>query len=268
MKRLMKRRGAALATDDLDLNGAKLRPVDDDDSVDSRLDQDDPKGDVGIEELLRDLLGALGIVIGSTTTEAEFKRALYEAAMTKIRELTGNGGGTGGKQSSPNPLMTGHTSDLREEVAPAAFSLQQTLARIERIADPHQKSIALALADAIPLAARQKEEQARQTAWQREARVNEAKGRRQQVIERCLKLNPGALHEINVLLNAPSAAFSVDDTGTVKDPMQQRLESLLQRLQEERLAARTKPTPATKDNLAEAESALVRALCRGYSEVM
>ena len=106
-------------------------------------------GKVNMEVLLQDLLAALGVNVPPDTDKQDFKRALYAAALTKVQELT-NQGGQGGaspqgpksiknRRWAPNPILTGQTEGLQEEQQPIYLSLEE----INKIADPTDKSIEL-----------------------------------------------------------------------------------------------------------------------------
>src|SRR4051794_35197114 len=55
----------------------------------------DSSGKINTEQLLSDLLRALGIHLPNTGG-ADFKTSLYQAAMQKLRDLTGTAGGRSG----------------------------------------------------------------------------------------------------------------------------------------------------------------------------
>lgn len=64
----------------------------------------DSAGDVQMEELLCDLLQALGVPMPDESNPTEFKRHLYEAAMSKIKELTSHGmAAQASKGNQPDP---------------------------------------------------------------------------------------------------------------------------------------------------------------------
>ena len=92
----------------------------------------DQPGDIGMEELLCDLLQALGVPMPDESNEHEFQRHLYEAVMSKIKELTSKGM-SGDKSNMPDqnqpPGANPHTSQpnplIQQEQQPMYMSLDE-----------------------------------------------------------------------------------------------------------------------------------------------
>ena len=222
----------------------------------------DASGKVDMERLLCDLLRALGIDLPTNTDKAEFKKELYAAAMRTISERTGKGkrpGGTSSAGASGNPLIPGASA----EVEPMYLALN--ISTIEGIADPTARQIALSLATELDRLHHDRREAARSAQRLSEAQLSEARSRRQTVINRILRLAPAVQRELEDMLNAPSMAFSVDDSGTTTDPAEATLATLERRVTEQnphltsiQAAAQSVALPAPNEEAAVA--ALSRAM--------
>lgn len=199
-------------------------------------DEEAPTGDLEMEEILTDLMGALGVHLPKNLPPEQFKRQLYEAVMTKVRELTGQGAGAKAGdigKGTPNPLMTGEDTDnnplLQQEAQPMFFSTD---------------GVALSLLDKEIGHRAQQARHAATVARRREQLVAVARGKRTAQVNRILAAYPDARAEVEAVLNGADAgsggmAFSVDDSsGTVRDAALDHLQALEQEL------ARRFPTEA------------------------
>jgi hypothetical protein len=197
-------------SDDLDLDGG-----------DEAEDFGDQNGDVSMEELLADLLGALGIHLERSGGEEAFKRSLYNATMTKIHELTGKAQGQGDKMSKPNtPPNQGQPNPLvpQQEQQPMYMSLEE----INKLPDP-MRGVALAMhAENVKLRTAL-DANAKQTASLQAAKLAEENAKRASRVELLKKCMPSIKADLDAMLALPSMALSMGEGGAVVDPMAQML---------------------------------------------
>jgi hypothetical protein len=180
----------------------------------------DPKGDVSMEELLCDLLGALGIHCERNGGEAEFKRALYNAAMTKIHELTNGGQGQDNKpanqtspaQQQPNPL-------IHQEQQPMYMSLDD----INKIDNPVMKSMALSMYNENVKLRGELDATAKITNSLRDVKLKEENAKRASRVAMLSRLSPRVKADLDAMVALPAMALSMGDGGAVVDPMAQVL---------------------------------------------
>jgi len=186
----------------------------------------DKHGDVGMEELLCDLLCALGVMMPQGVGEGEFKRALYEAAMSKIYELTSkaqaqtdaSAQATRANTTSPagnnpnNPL-------IQQEQQPMYMSLED----INKITDPTMKSVALSMYNENVKLRAELDANAKVTASLRDAKLKEAGAIRSTRVALLSKLSPKVKADLDAMLALPSMALSMGEAGAVVDPMAQVL---------------------------------------------
>lgn len=193
----------------------------------------DSHGDVRMEELLCDLLNALGVYMPENVGEAQFKRALYEAAMGKIRELAAKGqtmpdqtvnkgaqnaaGNTTSPagNTSPNPL-------IQQEQQPMYMSLEE----IHKITDPTMRTIALSMYTENVKLRTEMEQSKKITDSLRDARLKEATAKRAQRIAMISKLSPSLKGDLEAMQAGAGFALSMGDGGSVVDPMEQTLAML------------------------------------------
>lgn len=214
----------------------------------------DKDGQVNVTTLLADLLGALGIVLdGSAKTEAQFKQNLYKAAMSKVRELTGEGSaGTTTPSKQPNPLIAGgkvNPADLRTEEQPMHFSTGQISDLANNFTDPNAANAALSLAIEAENLARQKEEDAYAAEKARQARINTVIARRQPVIDRIIKITGPTrtvMDQIDAITNGAGAQAALSH-GNGTDPALSQLEQLERRLRSEQGVALSSEPITTGD---------------------
>lgn len=186
----------------------------------------DRAGDLRMEEILCDLLNALGIYMPENVGEAEFKRSLYEASMGKIRELTSKaqmgdpanpanpqqpnapkplGAGAGGQ---PNPI-------LQQEQQPMYMSLEE----INKITDPSMRSIALSMHGEVERLRAENASNAKVTNSLRDSKLKDATAARDSRIMLLSKRSPSAKADLEAMKALPSMALSLGESGEVIDPM-------------------------------------------------
>lgn len=185
----------------------------------------DGMGDVKMEELLCDLLTALGIQMPDNVGEAQFKRALYEAAMNKIKELTSQaqaqtdasamaGASNTTSPAGANPLQAG----VQQEQQPMYMSLED----INKLPDP-MKGVALAMYAENQKLRGEIDASKKITDSLRDAKLKEAGTARAGRVAVLSRLSPKVKADLEAMLALPSMALSMGDGGTVVDPMAQTL---------------------------------------------
>lgn len=181
----------------------------------------DPAGDVKMEELLCDLLQALGVPMPDESDEANFKRHLYEATMSKIKELTSKGmtkdesgpdqnlpPGQQPNASKPNPL-------IQQEQQPMYMSLDD----INKITDSTMKNVALSMYNENVKIRAEAEADRQKLASLNDAKLREEQAKRQQRIDMLGRLSPKVKGDLATMVAMPGMALSMGDGGTVVDPM-------------------------------------------------
>lgn len=213
-------------------------------------------GAIDMTELLADLLGALGIDLPATSSDADFKRELVSAAMAKLKELTGAAGASrsAGDESPTNPLIAGrHTNDLQVEQQPMYMSLNnddlaaaiaramtgggaeatgltgddlgRIAAEAERrgeVLSPEAQRIALSLGGEAERLQRERGRAEERAARQREERLNAMYARRDERVSRLVQRWPQCQARLCAALSEPSMAFSADSDA---DPAEAVLKS-------------------------------------------
>ena len=209
-----------------EMDGSEVE-MDTDSSDDSNIDLEpfnDPAGDVSMEELLCDLLGALGIHCEKTGNEEMFKRSLYNAAMTKIHELTGKAQGEEDRTNPPGqppntPNSGGQQNPLiQQEQQPMYMSLEE----INKLPEP-MKGVALAMYAENQKLRVEMDASKKITDSLRDAKLKEAAVSRTSRVALLGKLSPRAKVDLEAMLALPSMALSMGDGGAVIDPMSQTL---------------------------------------------
>lgn len=178
-------------------------------------------GDVSMEEVLCDLLRALGVDCQHDGNEEQFKRNLYMAAMKKVHDLTNKGmnpdqpqpgqvnkGNPPGNQ--PNPIIT-------QEQQPMYMAL--SLEDINKLEDPNLKAVALSMYTEREVMKKKIEGLEAQTLKQ----AGEVRAAR---VARLSAVSPKVKADLDALLAQPSMALSMGDGGVVVDPMEQTLKIL------------------------------------------
>ena len=193
----------------------------------------DPAGDVSMEELLCDLLGALGIHCEKTGNDDHFKRALYNAAMTKIHELTGlaqNDGMDPNRTNPPGqppnapppPEQPGQTNPLiQQEQQPMYMSIED----INKLPEP-MKNVALSMYNENLKLRAEVDANAKTANSLRDAKIKEENAKRTARVLIIGRMSPSVKADLEAMIAAPSMALSMGDGGAVMDPMEQTLNML------------------------------------------
>lgn len=206
-------------------------PDDGDESNDDTVDLapfNDPAGDVSMTEILCDLLGALGIQCEHDGDEATFKRSIYNAAMTKIHELTGKAQNDGKDPNRTNPpgqppnnpkqqgqKMTAQPNPLiQQEQQPMYMSLDD----INQLPDP-MKGVALAMYNENQRLRAEMNAAKKITDSLRDGKIREATQAREKRVAVISRLSPRVKEDLDAMLKMPSMAMSMGDSGNVIDPM-------------------------------------------------
>lgn len=189
----------------------------------------DSDGDINIYEVLCDLLDAVGIPMPTGVGEENFTQALYEATMAKVKGATPGAS----DMSNPDPNNPGNKPPVQQEAPPLYMSL--SLEDINKISDPGQKAVALAVHG---LRTRQ-EELAKENASLKNGAMSQAKARRQVRLDRLKgKLPKERFDKVQKL--AEGMGFAMSAEGVVQDMM----EAMLEVLEEERDLPALLTTPA------------------------
>lgn len=215
-------------SDDLDLDSEGAD--EDEDGLPDSLEGED--SDIGMEELLCDLLGALGIHLEHGGDPDQFKRELYNAAMTKIHELTGKVQSSqdpnkpnrtnppGQPPNNPKPGQPGQPNPIiQQEQQPMYMSLDD----INKISDPTMKNIALSMySENAKLRAEADADRKKLNALNA-TKLREEDARRRSRVALLGKVSPGAKAELDAMMALPEMALSIGDDGQVVDPMAKTL---------------------------------------------
>lgn len=240
----------------------------------------DQTGDVAMEELLCDLLNALGVQMPENVGEAEFKRALYEATMTKIKELTGKAQAAtdaGAQQSAANkapagPGGAGSNPLVQQEQQPMYMSQNvsqaMSLEEINKLPEP-MRAFALSMYTDRQRMQAELDAAKKVTDSLRDAKLKEADAARRQRVALLSRISPGTKSDLDAMLALPSMALSMGDGGTVVDPMAQTL-AVLEKglaaiprlLTTEASALSVQPQPSDGEMSAEAIDAMADDLAR------
>ncbi len=232
------------ADDDIDSDGdddpnANQFASDDDQDADGKpdaaedLESTDPsQSGIAMEELLCDLLQALGVPMPDESNEQEFKKHLYEAVMSKIKELTSEGMGKqkdknlpdGPDQnkppsqqpnaSQPNPL-------IKQEPQPMYMSLEE----INRLPDP-MRGVALAMYQENVKLRNEMNADRKRLDSLNDAKLREENAKRNYRINLISRLSPRVKPDLDAMLANPNMALSMGEGGTVVDPMAHTLAML------------------------------------------
>jgi hypothetical protein len=190
----------------------------------------DPAGDVTMEELLCDLLNALGVQMPDNVGEAEFKRTLYDATMAKIKELSAKG--LAGKEDETTQLNKdannaaanttspgGNNPLIQQEQQPMYMSLDD----INKITDSTMRTIALSMYNENVRLRSEMETARKTTDSLRDAKLKEATAARANRVAMLSRLSPKVKADLDAMIGQPAMALSMGDGGTVIDPMAQTL---------------------------------------------
>lgn len=201
------------------------------------VDAPDDPTDVTMEELICDLLGALGVHIEHSGDPEQFKRELYNAVMTKIHDLTGKGQQNGQPQpnranppgqppNNPRPGAgkpgQGTNPLIQQEQQPMYMSLND----IAKISDPTMKSIALAMYNENKRLRAEMEASGKVASSLRDAKLREAAAKRAERVAWLGRMSPKVKADLDAMLSLPAMALSLGDEGEVVDPMASTLQVL------------------------------------------
>lgn len=181
----------------------------------------DAASDVGMEEVLADLLGALDIHVDKSPDPTAFKRSLYNAAMTKIHELTAKGRAGDDDPNRDNPPGQ-PPNDPNKPPNPLIQQEQQpmymSLADIDRLPDP-VKGLALSMYHENAKATAKTAALEKKLNSLNAAKLNEERVKRTQRVLVLGRMSPRVKADLDAMLDMPSMALSIGDGGTVIDPM-------------------------------------------------
>jgi hypothetical protein len=225
----------------------------------------DSGSDVKMEELLCDLLQALGVPMPDMSNEHEFKRHLYEAVMSKIKELTSKGMGQQGTPPDQNQPPTQQPNASQAQSNPLIQQEQQpmymSLEDINKIADPTMKNIALAMYNENVKIRAEAEADRKKLASLNDAKLREEVAKRQQRVFLLGRVSPKVKADLEAMVALPAMALSMGDGGAVVDPMASTLAVLEKGLADmptllttERSALSVHPQPTDETMLTEARA--------------
>lgn len=218
-------------------------PRDNDPTNDDTIDLPplgDKAGDVSMEEVLCDLLRALGVDCQHDGDEQQFKRNLYAAAMKKVHELTSKGmnkeeqpkpGAVNqGKPSSPNqqtnPLLQQEQQPMYMGISTMSDKVSLSLEDINKITDPTMRTIALSMFSENAKLRADMEDSRKISESLRAAKLKEANDLRTQKINLLGKISPNIKSELDTMVALPNMALSMGEGGTIVDPMAQTISML------------------------------------------
>ena len=195
----------------------------------------DQAGDVKMEELLCDLLNALGVMMPDCVGESEFKRALYEATMAKIKELAAKGLASGDANAqaaganTTSPAGQGQANPIiQQEQQPMYMSLED----INKIPDLTMKNIALSMYNENVRLRGEVDLSTKTANSLRDSKLKEENTKRNNRVAMLGKLSPRVKADLDMMLALPSMALSMGEGGAVVDPMEHTLAVLEKGLQD------------------------------------
>jgi hypothetical protein len=240
-------------------DGAAVPPPDDGGLGGAMDPLADAGGDVKMEELLCDLLQALGVPMPDMSNEHEFKRHLYEAVMSKIKELTSKGmGDIGAPDQNQPPTQQPNASQpgggqnplIQQEQQPMFMSLEE----INKLPDPTMKNVALSMYAENQKLRAEMDSSKKVAEGLRDAKLKEAAAARDSRIALIGKVLPSAKADLDAMVKLPGMALSMGEGGAVVDPMAQTLAVLdkavaniptLHQLEQSALSVAPHPTDGT-----------------------
>ncbi len=222
-----------------DETGADGLPGTGDDNMIDMPPLGDKAGDVSMEEVLCDLLRALGVDCTHDGDEAQFKRNLYAAAMKKVHDLTSKGmgkeedpkpgainqgkppGSPGMGGAQPNPLVQQEQQPMYmgdNMTTPVALSLED----INKLPDP-MRGFALSMYAENQRIRAEAEVDRKKLNALNDSKLKEESLKRQQRIAMISRVSPKVKADLEAMMALPHMALSMGDGGTVVDPMHQTL---------------------------------------------
>lgn len=186
----------------------------------------DKAGDVSMEEVLCDLLRALGVDCQHDGDEQQFKRNLYSAAMKKVHELTSKGMNKE-EQPKPGQVNKGNPASAQQGGNPVVQQEQQpmymSLEEISKITDPTFKAFAMSVYNDKVKADAKAGEAEKLINSLRDAKLKEEDAKRKQRVAMLSKLSPRVKTDLEAMLALPSMALSMGEGGSIVDPMSDTL---------------------------------------------
>lgn len=236
----------------------------------------DKAGDVSMEEVLCDLLRALGVDCTHDGDEAQFKRNLYSAAMKKVHDLTSKGmgkeenpkpgeinkgnpaGAPGMGGAQPNPLVQQEQQPMYMGIDNMAASL--SLEDIQKISDPTMRTIALSMYTENQKSKAENEALAKKVSSLQDVQIKGEAAKRASRVALLSKVSPKLKADLEAMVANPGFALSMGDGGTVNDPMAQTLDLLEKQLGNlpalltaESAALNVQPHPKDGDEMSQEE---------------
>lgn len=175
--------------------------------------------DMEMETLLSDLLSILGVAMPATVGKADFKQALYKAAMLKIKELS-----TSTKPPPvPQPGNPSPANKSRNPIVQEQQPMYMNLEEINKIPDETMRNIALSMYNENVKLRGELELNSKATASLRDAKLAEENAKRRLRVERLGRILPSVKADLAAMEALPAMALSLGDSGIVTDPMGQTI---------------------------------------------
>lgn len=227
-----------------DETGADGLPGTGDDNMIDMPPLGDKAGDVSMEEVLCDLLRALGVDCQHDGDEAQFKRNLYAAAMKKVHDLTSKGmnkeetpkpgainqgkppGSPGQPGSQPNPLVQQEQQPMYMGID---MSATMSLEDINKLEGP-LKAVALSMYAENQKAIARAEASEKKVKALEDTEIKKKVTERNQRIAILSRMSPKIKADLEAMAGNQSFALSMGDGGAVNDPMAQTLDLLEKQL--------------------------------------
>ncbi len=178
----------------------------------------DKAGDVTMEEVLCDLLRALGVDCEHNGDEAQFKRNLYMAAMQKVHELT-NKGMNKDQEIKPGEVNKGNPPGANPLVQQEQQPMYMSLEDINKISDPNLKGVALSMYT-------QNEVNKKKIENLEKSKIDDSNKVREQRIAKLSRVSPNVKVDLEKMKAMPNMALSIGEDGSVIDPMEPTLAML------------------------------------------
>lgn len=231
----------------------------------------DPSGDVTMDELLADLLGALGIHVEKTNNEDQFKRSIYNAVMQKIHELTNDGKGAAGADTgaitdpnNPGAQQNPLVPQVKQEQQPMYMSLED----IAKLPEP-TRGVAMSMYNENAKLREELEKTSKKTAGLEASKLAEAASARMTRVKLLGMRSPKVKADLDAMLSQQGMALSMGDGGVVNDPLSPMLTMLEKGLSDmpamltaERSALSVAPHPTDDEMSEEMSDKLADAFAR------
>lgn len=191
------------------------------------IEEEEPKGkknqlsdspdDMKMDKLLCDLLCILGVPMPEDVSGSQFKKALYMAAMAKIKELS-----AAKPPVAPPAPAPGKKSQVVQEQHP----MYMTLEDINKITDETTRNIALSMYNENVKMQASLDANNKLTASLRDGKLAEENAKRKTRVDWLGRVSPKVKVDLEAMLALPAMALSMGDGGAVTDPMAQTLSVL------------------------------------------